>query len=737
MRSGAGFFGNRNSFGNREISLAVIVVGMHRSGTSLVTRLINLMGISVGDPAHLMAPQKDNPGGFWERKDVGWINDGLLVNGGASWEHPEYFDPAFLDGEEASSLRPEAEAVIADLDRDAPWVLKDPRFCLTLPFWLRLLDKPICVFVVRNPFQVARSVSLRNDIGLLSGMRMWERYNRCALWNSRNLPRLFVGFQRLAQDPVGELERLNRFFRDHGMAVEGGIEEAVSYIDADRVNPPAEAHMRWLSDTQRELWEGLRRATAGGEPVECGLPETEVRPDGEVLSGGSLAELKYRYVNQGRAEEKVEQDAARKDLIRRHAREVHELKDAYETQLVEQWREFDSLHRSLEESVRRHSQEIENLKVVYDRQGENDRKRHSAEMTSLKDAYEGQLAEAASAREALRTAMSRELERHSSEVEALKAAYEGQLAKAASTREALRTAMSQELERHSVEMETLKAAYEEQLADCFERHSSEMVALKAAGEGQLANCIERHSSEMAALKAAGEGQLADCIERHSSEMAALKAAYEEQLARADKDLGKARDVLEESFARHSREIQALVDRIGQLEDELRGRDQAVADRDRALADRDRALADRDQALADRDQAVADRDRALADHDQAVADRDRALADRDQAVADRNQVVADRDELIAARDRTLADRDQALAELRGLLEEYGEYASAVSMWLDGRSGNILLRLTRPRPESDAAVALACLTELIEECREKGMVPGPDATDNMIENDETEQ
>jgi hypothetical protein len=662
-----------------------------------------------------MAPQKDNPGGFWERKDVGWINDGLLVNGGASWEHPEYFDPAFLDGEEASSLLPEAEAVIADLDRDAPWVLKDPRFCLTLPFWLRLLDKPICVFVVRNPFQVARSVSLRNDIGLLSGMRMWERYNRCALWNSRNLPRLFVGFQRLAQDPVGELERLDRFFRDHGMAVEGGIEEAVSYIDADRVNPPAEAHMRWLSDTQRELWEGLRRATAGGEPVECGLPETEVRPDGEVLSGGSLAELKYRYVNQGRAEEKVEQDAARKDLIRRHAREVHELKDAYETQLVEQWREFDSLHRSLEESVRRHSQEIENLKVVYDRQGENDRKRHSAEMTSLKDAYEGQLAGAASAREALRTAMSRELERHSSEVEALKAAYEGQLAKAASTREALRTAMSQELERHSVEMETLKAAYEEQLADCFERHSSEMVALKAAGEGQLANCIERHSSEMAALK----------------------AAYEEQLARADKDLGKARDVLEESFARHSREIQALVDRVGQLEDELRGRDQAVADRDQALADRDQAVADRDRALADHDQAVTDRDQALADRDQAVADRDRALADRDQAVADRNQVVADRDELIAARDRTLADRDQALAELRGLLEEYGEYASAVSMWLDGRSGNILLRLTRPRPESDAAVALACLTELIEECREKGMVPGPDATDNMIENDETEQ
>jgi hypothetical protein len=639
---------------------------MHRSGTSLVTRLINLMGISVGDPAHLMAPQKDNPGGFWERKDVGWINDGLLVNGGASWEHPEYFDPASLDGEGASSLLPEAEAVIADLDRDAPWVLKDPRFCLTLPFWLRLLDKPICVFVVRNPFQVARSVSLRNDIGLLSGMRMWERYNRCGLWNSRNLPRLFVGFQRLAQDPVGELERLNRFFRDHGMAAEGGVDEAVAYIDADRVNPPAEAHMRWLSDTQRELWEGLGRATAGGDPVECGLPEAEVRPEGEIPSGGSLTELKHHYISLGRDEEKVEQEAARKDLIGRHAREVHELQGVYESQLIEQRREFDSLHRSLEESVRRHSQEIENLKVVYDRQGENDRKRHSAEMTSLKDAYEGQLAEAASAREALRAAMSQELERHSFEVEALKAAYEGQLAEAASAREALRTAMSQELERHSVEMETLKAAYEEQLAGCDERHSSEITALKTVYEEQLAGWGEHHSNEVTALKAAYEGQLADCFERHSSEMTALKAAYEEQLAHADKELGKARGALEESLARHSREMQALVDRVGLLEEELRGRDQAIADLDQAIA----------------------------------------------------------------------ARDQAIANQRELLEKFGESASVVSAWLDGRFGKIMLRLTRPLPESDAGVALACLTELIEECREKGMVSGSDATDDVIENSETE-
>src|SRR5260221_10300477 len=64
----------------------IIVFGMHRSGTSLITRLINLLGAYVGAPDVMLPPSPDNPGGYWERWDVVAVNDALLATRGCTWD---------------------------------------------------------------------------------------------------------------------------------------------------------------------------------------------------------------------------------------------------------------------------------------------------------------------------------------------------------------------------------------------------------------------------------------------------------------------------------------------------------------------------------------------------------------------------------------------------------------------------------------------------------------------------
>jgi hypothetical protein len=64
-----------------------IVLSMHRSGSSVASRLLNMMGLYLGAEDSMMLPQSDNSVGFWERQDVADINDLVLSRYGASWDN--------------------------------------------------------------------------------------------------------------------------------------------------------------------------------------------------------------------------------------------------------------------------------------------------------------------------------------------------------------------------------------------------------------------------------------------------------------------------------------------------------------------------------------------------------------------------------------------------------------------------------------------------------------------------
>ena len=242
-------------------SPALLVLGMHRSGTSAITGALRLCGAWTGEESELTEANTENPKGFWERRDVRQICDRLLHSVGADWWKIATFDPAAIPHAVLAEQNREFGRIIARLAEHTPWVLKEPRLCLLLPVLRGHITDPVCIHIVRNPLEVARSLQTRNGFGIAAGLALWEAYNRHALGASANLPRVLVSHESLMLHSVETLDGL----------VKRLDELAVSTLvmpDADRlerfINPSLyrrrateEETEEYLSPSQRALWRQL------------------------------------------------------------------------------------------------------------------------------------------------------------------------------------------------------------------------------------------------------------------------------------------------------------------------------------------------------------------------------------------------------------------------------------------------------------------------------------------------
>ena len=114
----------------------ICVIGMHRSGTSALTRILNHLGVSLGPEEQLLEPAPHNPGGFWENERVFELNDELLEALGGNATTPPVLADGWERASELDGLRARAASLVASLADGAEiagW--KNPRLSLTLPFW--------------------------------------------------------------------------------------------------------------------------------------------------------------------------------------------------------------------------------------------------------------------------------------------------------------------------------------------------------------------------------------------------------------------------------------------------------------------------------------------------------------------------------------------------------------------------------------------------------------------------
>jgi hypothetical protein len=249
-----------------------LVLGMHRSGTSALTNLLDRQGFYAGPDECLLAADEFNTKGYWELGELHAFNEELLEALGGSWTDVLRVDPGRLSDSARDSFLLRARALVSHLNSYGPWVIKDPRLCLLLPFWRELLERPLCFLIYRDPLSVARSLARRDGLPILVGIALWEHYNRAALAASEGLPRVLVGYREMVHDPAAAASKLGRTLATHG--VEGLPEVSPndaralldSLLDHHHTVAPNE-ELGYLNAPQRELLHALKSGTALLHPV--------------------------------------------------------------------------------------------------------------------------------------------------------------------------------------------------------------------------------------------------------------------------------------------------------------------------------------------------------------------------------------------------------------------------------------------------------------------------------------
>ncbi|WP_028313941.1 sulfotransferase family protein [Desulfatibacillum aliphaticivorans] len=193
-------------------SRAVAILGMHRCGTSMAARIVNLLGAYLGRKEDLMGPAYDNEAGFWERWDLMEFHDKALQSMGRTWDDPSPM-PDWGALSQARSLERELIAKIEDVFTGQPlWAFKDPRACLLLPLWKNALsalniDWQI-VAAVRNPVDSIGSLARRNEYSWEKCCALWELHYRQVLDHIRETPHVIVLFEELCNAPAVQIAKL-------------------------------------------------------------------------------------------------------------------------------------------------------------------------------------------------------------------------------------------------------------------------------------------------------------------------------------------------------------------------------------------------------------------------------------------------------------------------------------------------------------------------------------------------
>jgi glycosyltransferase involved in cell wall biosynthesis len=237
--------------------MQLFVLGMHRSGTSAVTRLLNLAGTYFGPEGISNGADEGNLKGFWERRDVRAICDGLLQESGNDWWRLSGFAIGNIPDEVRERHLATLGKLLLEIDAHRPWVVKEPRLCVLFPLVRPLLEVPVCVHVAREPLEVAQSLETRNGFPSPAGLALWELYTVNAFRATRGLPRLLVHYEDLVSSPVSTVSKLVGQLTELGVS---GLHvpaerEITAYISPDlrRARRAGETRSAWLNEPQARL----------------------------------------------------------------------------------------------------------------------------------------------------------------------------------------------------------------------------------------------------------------------------------------------------------------------------------------------------------------------------------------------------------------------------------------------------------------------------------------------------
>jgi hypothetical protein len=358
-----------------ELAGGVCVVGMRRSGTSLVAGALHHLGVYLGDEHDLRGPDGANPLGYWELPEISALNERVLaVVGSAEGSSP--FDQSWEDSVELEELEDQARTLLRDRFAGVPkWGWKDPRNLLTLPFWQRLVEGMRYVICIRNPVDVAQSLRATQGTGssLEPQMAEWVWSTALVLERTSGSPRVIVDYDDFLAEPEQEIASLARFVDLEDRVGEPEVQRSLErFVDPTLplFRTPVDAVVEDRRATReavalyRELRRVRRAGQAAAEPGGLGdewdaLEQLAFRlrqQAADVLGSGPAANerladspAKARGAYETATAAEVEQLEAEVELERARARELEAGQLRLRQQLEQREAELDERARRLAE----------------------------------------------------------------------------------------------------------------------------------------------------------------------------------------------------------------------------------------------------------------------------------------------------------------------------------------------------------------------------------------------------
>lgn len=241
-----------------------MVLGMHRSGTSMLTGLLYMAGgYQYGGVLH---KGQENTKGFFERFDAVKQNDWFLKEQKADWNNNVLafdWERALKDKKSGAVEFNPGERFFRFINnpQSIPWLQKDPRMCITLKVWLKLMNKePAIVYTYRHPLEVALSLQKRSArMNITRSLKLWIAYNMRAIQNSRGLCIVKTSNVALLADPVKELQRISDELTEKcGVAAPP---HSVKQDEVDKFIDPTLQHQHAAEKAKKEVLESHNDGT--------------------------------------------------------------------------------------------------------------------------------------------------------------------------------------------------------------------------------------------------------------------------------------------------------------------------------------------------------------------------------------------------------------------------------------------------------------------------------------------
>lgn len=192
---------------------AIIVLGMHRSGTSALSGLLHILGTAL--PKTLMPPvPEQNPYGFFESTEIAALNDRILDHFGTCWSDITANGETFNTPEAHKFIPIMRKAILEEFPGDGPIVFKDPRTCRMTQLWCEALSSggfdPVIVHLHRHPLETAQSLRVRDGLSVAHGLLLWLDHVLKSEAQSRDYKRVFVSYPAMLTNWQHEIGRISK-----------------------------------------------------------------------------------------------------------------------------------------------------------------------------------------------------------------------------------------------------------------------------------------------------------------------------------------------------------------------------------------------------------------------------------------------------------------------------------------------------------------------------------------------